>query len=125
MVCLRTIGARCFDSATGLESRRKHLLKSAENLRERCRGEVAEMTNETFTVHGAQLVDHDLASSAGKATRYAKGILPAARGERGDDDGQEMGIELIGRHDDTRSCFPNLAPAGWIERDEKYISTVG
>lgn len=59
----------------------EHLLKGTENLGE-CRWrKTPEMSDETFAVDGAQLIDDDLAAPAGEPAQHTKGI-PLSAGRR-------------------------------------------
>ena len=103
-------------------SRCEHLSEDCQGLRERRRGERAESLNETFAADSPDLVENDVPVLAGEANYDAKWVRMTAPGQRCNDEGANMGVEVVRRYDHAGACLANLPAAGRIELDEPHLT---
>src|SRR5262245_22052400 len=81
----------------------------------------AEFSEEPGLVHRPDLIQHDLALLALKLIGDPRRIFPPARRHRGNDHRLDMAIHFIGRDDQARAAFLDLAADGGIETDQEHI----
>ncbi len=102
--------------------RRKHFLQDRENGGQGSRGDSAEPSDEALVIDRAQLVECDEPCTAAEMTPHTPRISLSSRGHWRDDHRPQMLIELVGRHDHTRSGFADFTASGGIEFDQVHIA---
>ena len=82
------------------------------------------MLEQALAVHRADLVQDDVARSVLEPARDAKWIRVRRRCEWGDDDGPQVRVQLVGRHDHAGPRLPDLASARGIEGDQVNLAAL-
>lgn len=103
-------------------SDREHLLKNGQRPPERTRWQLPQPTDQAFLVHGAHLIENDVTDLALKPARHPEWVRVASSGKRGNNERLDVRVQFIGRHDDARPRFPDLAAACGIEAHQEDVA---
>src|SRR5688572_27009626 len=109
----------------GRKSGSEHFAQKSEDF---LRGGVVDFTQPFYQpdfVHGANLVQDDLAISSAEPHGNTGGIVVALGGHRRDDDGSDMAVHLIGKDDNTGTGFAEFAGFGGNEANEVNLKEGG
>jgi hypothetical protein len=101
----------------------EHRLKNTQQLSQRSLRQTPQTLDETFPIYGPQLVRHNMTVFAIKIATHTERVWMAARGERRNNEGAKMSIQLVRRHDDTRPGLPDFRPSRGIQRDKEDVTS--
>ncbi len=101
----------------------EHRLKNAQQLSQRSLRQSPQSLDETLPVYGPQLVRHNMTIFAIKAAANTKWVWMAASGERRNNEGTKVSIQLVRRHYDTRPGLPDFRPSRGIQRDKEDVTS--
>ena len=72
---------------------------------------------------GSDLIEHNVTNLVLEPARHSEWIRVASRGKRGHNEGLDVLVQLIGRHDNTGSCLPDLTATCGIETNQVYVAS--
>jgi hypothetical protein len=101
----------------------EHRLKNTQQVSQRSLRQTPQSLDETFPIYGPQLVRHKMTIFVIKPATYTKWVWMAASGERGNNEGAKVSIQLVRRHDDTRPGLPDFRPSSGIQRDKEDVTS--
>jgi len=105
----------------GPASRCEHLLQPGEHLRKRTRTETTKTPDQALAVDSPKLIEDNLPVLTVETACNPKCVrLPTCR-ERRDDRGSQMGVQLVGRHDEAWAGLLDLAAASRVQSDEEHF----
>ena len=83
----------------------------------------ADAFDEAHEVDGSQLIENNLGLFAAEFAAHAAWVWLALGSHRRDDDGVDVAIQLIRRHDDARARLLDIGPDRWIKIDQPNITS--
>ena len=101
----------------------EHRLKNTQQLSQRSLRQAPQSLDESFSINGPELVSHNMTVFAIKLATHTERVWMAAGGERRHNEGAEVSIQLVRRHDDTRPGLPDFRPSGGIQRDKEDVAS--
>lgn len=103
---------------------RKHLAQCGKHVRQRLTWQGTEPLDQPVSIDRAHLIKNDVTGPLLESTPNAPGIRATATGQRRDDDGTEVCVQVIRRHDYARSCLVNLASESRVKTNEMNLAAV-
>ena len=101
----------------------EHRLKNTKQLIYCSLGQTPQSLDKTVYIYSSQLISHHVTVLALKPAPHTKGVWMTTGGERRNNEGAKVSIELVRRHDDTRPRLPDFRSSRGIQRDKEDIAS--
>ena len=100
----------------------KHGLQNAKDLNKRVIRQSPQPLYQAISVDSPELISHHVAIFAIKSTTHPKRIWVSACCKWGNNEGPEMGIQLIWGDDNARPALPDFRPTCGIQCNKENVS---